>query len=100
MNNETWRTRLAAALKEKITKVELARRLDLDKASVTRMLRGNANLTVRSIGELCWAMGVRPDFIVRDDPQPAEHANLPRVHVMPAVVNSARSQNRFQVTAQ
>jgi len=88
------------ARKDKITKAELARRLDLDKATVTRMLRGNANLTVRSIGELCWAMDVRPDFIVRDDPQPVERANQPRVLVTPAVSSTALPQKRFQVMAQ
>lgn len=48
---------------EKLTKVEVARRLDVDKSTVSKMLSGNANLTLRTLGELCWALDVdEPDI--------------------------------------
>lgn len=88
------------ARKEKISKAELARRLDLDKAAITRMLRGNTNLTLRSVGELCWAMGIHPDVKLYDDPQPVERTNHPRFNVTPAAAATALMPQRLQVTAQ
>lgn len=51
---------------ERITKAALADKLGLDKSTVGRMLRGNSNLTLRSVGELCWALNVQPDFVCKD----------------------------------
>lgn len=45
-----------------MTKAKLAAMLEVDKSTISRMLRGNANLTLRSVGELCWAMDVEPAF--------------------------------------
>ncbi len=53
---------------EKLTKAAIAERLGVDKSVVTRMLSGNANLTLRTIGELCWALDVKPEFKAQDFP--------------------------------
>jgi transcriptional regulator with XRE-family HTH domain len=87
------------AREEHITKAELARRLDLDKASVSRMLRGNANLTLRSVGELCWALGVSPDQISEDLPA-VERQNMPRIDVTSPAGTATYSPQRVQVFAQ
>lgn len=47
---------------EGLKKQEVADLLEVDKSVVSRMLRGDANLTLRSVGEICWALGVRPVF--------------------------------------
>jgi transcriptional regulator with XRE-family HTH domain len=88
------------ARKEKITKAELARRLDLDKASISRMLRGNANLTLRSVGELCWAMGVRPDLTIVDDHEALNRSNEARIQVAPSVRLASLQTHQMQVRAQ
>jgi len=44
------------------TLAELANRLDVDRSMVTRILKGAGNPTVRTIGELAWAMGMRPEI--------------------------------------
>lgn len=58
---------LAKRMKEqKITRKELAARLQLDKSTVSRMLRGNQNLTSRTIGEICGALDFEFDLVERD----------------------------------
>jgi transcriptional regulator with XRE-family HTH domain len=49
-----------------ITKSELARRLGVDRSTVSRLLRGNQNLTARSIGEILGAMDCTFDLVVTD----------------------------------
>jgi predicted XRE-type DNA-binding protein len=50
---------------EKLTKQQIAELLDVDKSTVSRMLRGNSNLTLRTIGELAWAMDLDPDLALK-----------------------------------
>lgn len=45
---------------EKLTKRQVAERLGVNKAVISRLLRGDANMTLRSEGELYWAMGYEP----------------------------------------
>lgn len=51
--------------KEQLTKQQIAVLLDVDKSTVSRMLRGNSNLTLRTIGELAWAMDLDPDLALK-----------------------------------
>lgn len=51
-----------------ITKSMLADRLGVNKSVVTKMLSGKSNLTLRSVGELCWAIDVKPEFRAVDFP--------------------------------
>jgi transcriptional regulator with XRE-family HTH domain len=52
---------LTALLKERdisgLTQQELARRLGVHRSVVSRLIKGDANLTFRSVGEIAWAMG-------------------------------------------
>jgi hypothetical protein len=59
-NRELIALYLDAVRTRKLTKIELARRLGVDRSVVSRMLKGSANLTFRTEGELLWAMGVDP----------------------------------------
>jgi hypothetical protein len=43
----------------KLTKAKMAGALGVDKSVITKMLKGNANLTERKVGELLWALGYR-----------------------------------------
>ncbi|UWQ14589.1 helix-turn-helix transcriptional regulator [Aliiroseovarius sp. M344] len=51
-----------AAKSKKISRSDIARLLEVDRSVVTRALDGKANLTLRTISELCWALGVVPEF--------------------------------------
>lgn len=50
--------------REGLTKATLAEKMGVNKSVVTRSLRGDQNLTLRTIADLCWALGVRPVFSV------------------------------------
>ncbi len=57
----TWAVRgfIARLMEErKVKKAELARRLGKSRAYVTQMLSGSANLTVRTLAEVAYALGV------------------------------------------
>lgn len=45
-----------------LTQAEIARVLDIDRSVVNRRLTGETNLTLRSIGELAYALGRTPRF--------------------------------------
>ena len=45
-----------------MTKKQIADQLGIDKSTVSKMLRGNANMTLETVGELCWAMGMKAKF--------------------------------------
>jgi len=67
---------------QRLTKSEVARLLGIDKAAVSRMLRGNSNLTERTIGELLWAMNVEWDIVSRDlAPVGSNHKSGPAAQV-------------------
>ena len=51
---------------EKITKAEIARRLSANKSTITRLLKGNQNLTARTLGELLWALDFEFEVVLRD----------------------------------
>lgn len=65
--NESVLRAVGARLKSsKITKSEIAKRLGVDKSTVSRLLRGNQNITARSLGELLWALDFDFDLVLRD----------------------------------
>jgi len=50
---------------ERITQAELARRLGKSKGRVSQLLAGDRNLTLRTISDVCDALGCRPGFQVK-----------------------------------
>lgn len=51
---------------EGMNRKKLADLLEVDKSTVSRLLRGNQNLTSRSIGEICGALGFDFDLVEQD----------------------------------
>jgi transcriptional regulator with XRE-family HTH domain len=59
---------LMAALDEKkngVSQTSIAKALGVDKAVVSRLLRGQSNLTLRTIGEIAHVLGYEPEFKMR-----------------------------------
>jgi DNA-binding Xre family transcriptional regulator len=50
-----------------ITKKELARRLGKSKSCVGQMLDGKRNMTLGSLSDLCFELGVKPRVIITTD---------------------------------
>jgi len=45
-----------------VTKLELARRLGKSRSYVTQMLSGGRNMTLGSLSDVCFALGIKPDI--------------------------------------
>ncbi len=45
---------------------ELARRINMDKGALSRLLNGHGNMTLRTIGEISWALGRNPNLILEE----------------------------------
>ncbi|MGI3164963.1 helix-turn-helix domain-containing protein [Pseudooceanicola sp. 200-1SW] len=67
----------AAFLASGKTQQEVADAIGVDRSVVNRRLKGDANLTARSISEFAYALGkdIKIEFL---DPQPVENANWTR----------------------
>lgn len=57
---------------EGLTKAKIAKRLGVDRSTVSRLLSGTRNLTLETIGQLYWAMDMLPELVSK--------AQAPRNH--------------------
>lgn len=60
-----------------LNQAELARLLNVDRASINRQLSGTENLTLRRIAEIGWALGYEPYLFMQDISQSAGNNNRP-----------------------
>lgn len=49
---------------DRITQVKISRELDVDKSTISRILKGVGNPTLRTVGELSAALGYRPELVL------------------------------------
>jgi len=74
---------VSAAIDEKgmsgINQQKLAAALGVNRSMITRMLKGESNLTLRSVGELAWALGWEPEFTLKRRVAPDVVTNTPIV---------------------
>lgn len=64
-----------------MTRAELARRLQVSRGRVSQILSGDENLTLKSLGALGWALGIRFELV----PAPmADRRGTPAEHDAPA----------------
>lgn len=70
---------ITAALDEKretgITQSAVAAKLGVARSVISRLLRGEANLTLRTVAEIAWALGWEPVFTMRRRSRRADLAN-------------------------
>lgn len=50
--------------RQNITKSELAKRLNRSKSFVTRLLNGDHNMTLRTLSDICFVMGLSPKIYI------------------------------------
>lgn len=59
---------LLMAMEDKdVSKVELARRLNKSKSHVSRLLDGSRNMTLASLSDMCFAIGITPEVKIPVD---------------------------------
>lgn len=53
----------AAAKEQNVSQSEIAKRIETDKSVISRLLRGQGNPTIRTVSEICAALGLSPDWV-------------------------------------
>ena len=53
-----------------VSKSELARRLGKSRAYVTQVLSGSRNMTLGSLSDFCFALGIEPKIVLPVGPEP------------------------------
>ena len=89
---------ISAAIAEKelsgISQKEIAEAIGVHKSVISRMLKGESNLTLRSVGELAWALGWDPEFNLKRRAA-IVHSNQANVeHARKTGLNAASSSTR------
>ncbi|MDX8534302.1 helix-turn-helix transcriptional regulator [Mesorhizobium sp. VK25A] len=63
------RALVEAAIREKhesgVSQREIAAKLGVNRSMINRILRGDTNLTIKTIAEVAWALGWEPDFSMK-----------------------------------
>ncbi|MGE5514334.1 MAG: hypothetical protein ACM31D_00775 [Bacteroidota bacterium] len=88
----------AEAKKRDVSQADVARTLDVDPAVITRQLNGSANLTLATIGDLAWALGLYPQFELLTEAQLLEKAGRPTANKMANATSVSGSEGPAQVT--
>lgn len=61
--NRALVTAVISAKREKgLTQSQIADRMGVDKPTLSLIVNGRGNLTLKTIGEICWALGLRPEI--------------------------------------
>jgi hypothetical protein len=76
---------MALAENGELTQAAVARALEVDRSVIHRQLKGEENLTLSRVAELAWALGKKPEFILK----PIEAQGNHRQQIVPAAVTSA-----------
>lgn len=77
---------------KQISQAQIAEAMGVDKSVVSRILNGEGNLTLKTIGDISWAVGLRPEFrfekiapivdVTSNHPAMAAPAFVPELHSM------------------
>jgi len=75
---------IAAKTEKGMTQSQIAELMEVDKSVVSRILNGQGNLTLKTIGEISWVLGLRPDisFVEIDAGATTQANHLPHEHVV------------------
>lgn len=83
---------ILAALDEKeasgVNQQKLAVALGVNRSVINRMLKAESNLTLRSVGELAWALGYEPEITMKRKVAPAIASNHPVVIEKPVATST------------
>lgn len=61
--NRALVTAVISAKREKgLTQSQIADRMGVDKPTLSQIVNGRGNLTLKTISEICWALGLRPEI--------------------------------------
>lgn len=59
---------IAKAIEKKISQKAVADKIGVDRSFITRILKGKTNITLRTLAEISWALGVEPELrLIEED---------------------------------
>ena len=62
----------------KLTQSQIADKMGVDKSTLSRIMNGQGNLTLKTIGDISWVLGLRPDLTFSEVQQESmDRANHP-----------------------
>ncbi|UWQ40065.1 helix-turn-helix transcriptional regulator [Leisingera aquaemixtae] len=73
-----------------ISQSKIAEKIGMDKSSLSRILNGQGNVTLRTIAEVAWALNLEPEVHFCEHMQ-TKHSNTPRYTVCGAHKKKAES---------
>ncbi|MFA5515936.1 MAG: helix-turn-helix transcriptional regulator [Desulfuromonadales bacterium] len=76
-----------------ITKSELAGRMQATKGYVSQLLNGSRNMTLRTLADICFALGSRPVFNFGSEAANSWHEAPQKIHLHTERLRYARSGN-------
>lgn len=77
---------IAAKTEKGMTQSQIAEMMGVDKSVVSRILNGQGNLTLKTIGEISWVLGLRPElsFVKLESNLPPHSNQIPHEEVVAA----------------
>ena len=89
--NRALMTAAITAKREKgLTQSQIADRMGVDKPTLSRIINGRGNLTLKTIGEVCWALGLRADITFSEiQHEGSDRAKRPAMQVKPGSKSEA-----------
>ena len=61
-----------------VSQASIARKIGMDKSSLSRVLNGQGNITLRTIAEVAWSLGMEPEVYFRSKHHVAQGNAVPR----------------------
>lgn len=62
VNRTLVRAVIEAKREKKLTQSQIADQMGVDKSTFSRIINGRGNLTLKTIGDVSWVLGLRPDI--------------------------------------
>ena len=91
---------LEAKAKKGVTQTHICQEMGVDKSTLSRILNGKGNLTLKTIGDISWVLGLRPEIqFVEVEKAMHAGANSPAMlvenHVVQPEQKRTTSSNNF-----
>ncbi len=83
VNRELVKAVVKAKRDRNLTQIQIADKMGVDKSTVSRIMKGQGNLTLKTIGDICWALSLRPDMVFSEIQQEGTNrANHPAMRAV------------------
>lgn len=98
VNRKLLNAVLSAKKERGLTQSQIAELIGVDKSTISKILNGKGNLTLKTIGDISWAVGLVPDidFKKKDSAVEIHLSNSGKAMTYRGTQNANSSANAFQ----